>query len=178
MLKILLQIIWFFLPAIMSNMSPIIFRKIPLLNYPVDFNIQFKGKPLFGKNKTYRGFFFGIIIAILTIFIQKTLYPYPNNFSLINYNEINIYLLGFLLGFGALFGDILESFFKRRFNIKSGKPWIPFDQIDWIIGAILLSSLYLNLSLRINILSIIFLGLFHPLVNIISYELKLRDDKI
>lgn len=178
MLKLLLQIIWFFLPATLANMSPVVFKKVPFLNYPVDFNLQFQGKPLLGKNKTYRGFFFGILIAILTISLQKTLYPYLTNFSLINYNEINTYLLGFLLGQGALFGDSLESFLKRRLNISPGKPWIPFDQIDWIGGAILWSNLYISLALKINILAIILLGLLHPVINIISYALGIRDNKI
>jgi CDP-2,3-bis-(O-geranylgeranyl)-sn-glycerol synthase len=178
MFKLLIQIIWLFLPAGIANMSPVIFQKISFLNYPLDFNLQLKNKPLLGKNKTCRGFFFGILMALLIIVIQKNLYPYMINFSVINYNEINIYLLGFLLGFGALSGDALKSFFKRRFNISSGKPWIPFDQIDWIIGATILTNLYIQISLKINLISIIFLALLHPLINLISYHLKLQKNKI
>ena len=178
MFKLLIQIVWFFLPAAFANMSPNVFKFIPFLNYPVDFNIQLQKRPLLGKNKTYRGFFFGTLMAILIILIQKALYPYMSNFSLINYNQINIYLLGFLLGFGALLGDSLKSFFKRRLNIKPGKSWIPFDQIDWIIGAILLTSLYISFSFKEILISIILLGLFHPLVNMLSYSLGIQKNKI
>jgi len=159
-------------------MSPNMFKAIPFLNCPIDFNIKFYNKPLLGKNKTYRGFFFGILIAILTISIQKAIYPFTSNFSLINYNEINIYLLGFLLGFGTLFGDVLKSFLKRRLNIRPGKPWIPFDQIDWIIGAILLTSLYIQLSFKEIIIAIILSLILHPLVNLLSYNLGLQKNKI
>jgi CDP-2,3-bis-(O-geranylgeranyl)-sn-glycerol synthase len=178
MTKVLIQIIYFFLPAALANMSPVIFKSIPFLNYPIDLNIRFKEKPLFGENKTYRGFFFGILIAIFTVYIQKILYPYMTIISLINYNEINIFLLGFLLGFGALFGDLLKSFFKRRLSIKPGQSWIPFDQIDWVIGAILLINLYINLSFKEILISIILLGSLHPLVNILSYTLKIQKNKL
>ena len=178
MLRLLIKLIWFFLPAIFANMSPNIFKSLPFLNYPLDFNIKFYGKPLLGKNKTYRGFFFGILIAILTIIIQKNLYSHMINFSLVNYNEINIYLLGFLLGFGALFGDSLKSFLKRRFNIKPGKPWVPFDQIDWFVGALLSTSFYVRFSLKEIAISIILSIFFHPLVNLLSYSLGLQKNKI
>lgn len=178
MFKLLIQLTWFFLPAIFANMSPIIFRKISFLNYPLDFNLKFYGKPLLGKNKTIRGFFWGILMAILTIYLQKNLYPHPNSFSLINYNQVNIYFLGFLLGFGALGGDTLKSFFKRRLNIKPGKAWIPFDQIDWIIGAILLTNFYVHFSLEEITISIILSALLHPLINFLSYNLGLQKNKI
>jgi CDP-2,3-bis-(O-geranylgeranyl)-sn-glycerol synthase len=178
MFKLLIQLIWFFLPAIFANMSPVIFQKVSFLDYPLDFNLQLKNKPLLGKNKTYRGLFFGILIAILVIIIQKELYSYMLNFSVINYNQINIYLLGFLLGFGALSGDALKSFFKRRLNIPSGKPWIPFDQIDWFLGALLLTGFYVHFSLKEIIISIIISILLHPLINLISYSLGLQKNKI
>ena len=178
MLKVIIQLIWFFLPAIFANMSPNVFKTLPFLNYPLDFNIKLYGKPLLGKNKTYRGFFFGTIVAILTIYIQRTLYPYMMDFSLVNYNEINIYLLGFLLGFGALFGDSLKSFFKRRLNIKAGKSWIPFDQIDWFIGALISVSFYIRFSLKEITISIILTLFLHPAINFLSYGLGLQKNKI
>jgi len=45
----------------------------------------------------------------------------------------------FSICFGALLGDIVESFFKRRKGIERGKDWIPFDQLDFIIGVLFLS---------------------------------------
>jgi len=40
---------------------------------------------------------------------------------------------------GALLGDIVESFFKRRMGKERGEDWIPFDQLDFVVGALLLS---------------------------------------
>ena len=44
-------------------------------------------------------------------------------------------LIGFLLGFGALLGDALGSFIKRRMGIGRGKPAPILDQIDFLIVA-------------------------------------------
>ena len=47
----------------------------------------------------------------------------------------------FSLCFGALMGDIIESFFKRRIGKKRGEDWIPFDQLDFILGVLFFSFL-------------------------------------
>jgi len=47
--------------------------------------------------------------------------------------------------FGALIGDIIKSFFKRRIGKKRGQDWIPFDQIDFILGVLFFSFLMAGL---------------------------------
>lgn len=62
------------------------------------------------------------------------------------------YVVGFWLGAGALGGDLIKSFFKRKAGIKEGR-YIPFDTIDWIVGAFLVAFIYefnLNGSLFVN----------------------------
>jgi CDP-2,3-bis-(O-geranylgeranyl)-sn-glycerol synthase len=96
---------------------------------------------------------------------------------LIDYSNINIYLTGLLLGFGALFGDLVASLFKRQFNIKPGKPWPPFDQIDWILGAIIFVIIYISLSFQHIFIAIILFGLLHPIVNLTGYFLNVKKTK-
>jgi CDP-diglyceride synthetase len=38
-------------------------------------------------------------------------------------------------------GDAVKSFFKRRLGITPGKSWFPFDQLDFVLGAILFVSI-------------------------------------
>jgi hypothetical protein len=45
---------------------------------------------------------------------------------------------GLRFGFGAVAGDAAKSFFKRRLAIAPGSPWIPFDQLDFAVGALVL----------------------------------------
>ena len=49
-------------------------------------------------------------------------------------------IIGFLLGFGALVGDALGSFLKRRLGIGRGKPAPFLDQLDFIIVALIFVS--------------------------------------
>ena len=116
----ILTTIYFFLPAGVANMAPVLVKKLNLFNYPIDCNAKLNNKPILGKNKTFRGLIFGTIFSIITIYLQFIIsLTYPN-LSIINYSNYNLIWLGFLLGFGALFGDICKSFFKRLNNIESG----------------------------------------------------------
>lgn len=177
MIELIIKTFWLLLPAGIANMSPVLFKWIPFLNYPVDLHIKFREKPLFGKNKTYRGFLFGIIMSIAIVYLQRFFYSQTKSITLINYSEINIFLLGFLLGFGALFGDLIKSFFKRQAGINSGQSWFPFDQIDWIIGGLIFMSFYVVVSWKYVLISIIFFGLLHPVINLISYFLGIQKNK-
>ncbi len=176
MMDILASAFWFFLPAGIANMVPVLFLWIPW-NTPIDFGHKLGGHPIFGKTKTYRGFVVGVIFAALVVGLQKLVYPWPHGHTLVNYDTVNALWLGFLFGFGALLGDLVESFFKRRLNMPSGWMWAPFDQLDWIIGAILLSSLYVSLEAKYIFTALILFGLLHPVVNLIGYALHVKSNK-
>ena len=80
---LILKAFYFMLPAYFANMAPVIVKK--LFNktaVPVDFNKKINGKPMLGKNKTWRGLMFGILFAIVVAFFQFLLFK--NNFLLVN----------------------------------------------------------------------------------------------
>jgi CDP-2,3-bis-(O-geranylgeranyl)-sn-glycerol synthase len=82
-----------------------------------------------------------------------------------------------LLGFGALAGDSIKSFFKRRVGVKPGKRWFPFDQIDFVIGALAFASIVYFPGWK-NALIILLISLAgHVLVNHSAYYLKIRGEK-
>ena len=160
-------------------MAPVLMKRVSFLDYPVDFNLRFKGKPLFGKNKTYRGFFFGIFFAVLISLLQEQLYTYTffQSLSLIDYGTINIFLFGFLIGFGVLFGDLLESFIKRRFHKKPGERFFPWDQLDGLIGGLIfLSPLYWP-GWTFFLLLIVFVLVLHIAINHLGHYLGLQESK-
>tara|TARA_Y100000310_G_C20213034_1_gene592228 strand:- start:35 stop:571 length:537 start_codon:yes stop_codon:yes gene_type:complete len=177
MLTLIIQSFILFLPAGIANMAPVFFKKVRILDYPIDGNRKLFGKPILGKNKTYRGFILGIIFSMITVYLEMLLYPYISAYALVDYQTVNIFLLGFLLGFGALFGDLVASFFKRQLKIKPGETWLIFDQIDWILSAILFSLLIVDLSAPIIFVSILFFGSLHPLINLLGYVLRIKKNK-
>lgn len=177
--------LWFFLPAGLANAAPVFANKIPWLNQwktPLDFGISIKGKRLFGDHKTWRGLCFGVLISTSCCLLQQFLFikspairtlVYP-----LDYASINVILLGVLLGGGALIGDVIESSVKRRVDIASGDSWFPFDQLDYIIGGLVLSALVVRLNLLTYMSILVMWFGIHLVVSYIGFLFKLKDKPI
>jgi len=140
-IALLLKLTYFMLPAYFANMAPVFAKHIfsrKLLS-PIDLGKEVGGHPIFGKHKTFGGFIFGVFMGIVTGYIQFALYPHLKDFCLVDYSALWMQV-GFLMGLGAITGDLIESFFKRQLNYRSGKPWLPYDEVDFSIGALLFVS--------------------------------------
>lgn len=168
----IIEELYFALPIYIGNMMPVFAKKIPYLDYPIN-------KKLFGAHKTVRGYLAAIITAIVIFYIQLYLYDitFFKKISLINYSDSNIFLLGFLSGFGAITGDLIKSFFKRKKGIKPGYKWVPFDQLDFMIGALLLLYPFVRLTLKSISILILLTPFLHVITNHIGYFLKIRETK-
>jgi CDP-2,3-bis-(O-geranylgeranyl)-sn-glycerol synthase len=92
----------------------------------------------------------------------------------IDYSAINPIIFGFLCGLGALAGDAVKSFFKRQVGVFPGQSWVPFDQVDYILGGIIFTWLYFPLTFMQYLLIFIVWVLIHPFGTFIGYLLKLR----
>lgn len=172
---------WLFFPAGVANMAPVLanhWRWLEAFNRPIDAGKSWRGKRLLGDNKTWRGLIAGWILAVPFVFLQFWLYysgDTGRNFYQVDFDSLNPLLWSVALAVGALGGDIIKSFFKRQLNIKPGHNWVPFDQIDFVVGTLLVSSLLIDLETRFYIMAIA-LGLFlHPLVNLLGWLLKIKD---
>ena len=183
--KDILFALWFFTPAGLANAAPVFAQKIPhteFLAKPIDLGKHFRGKRLFGDHKTFRGFLAGIIMAEIVVTIQRLLYLNNSWFrdvsAQVNYGKINVWALGFLFAIGALGFDAIKSFFKRQFGVQSGGTWFPFDQIDFIVGGLLLSSLAVDLRhIDYYWIGIIWF-LLHPIATFIGWMLGLKERPI
>jgi len=173
----LLQIIWLFLPAGCANMAAAASKHVPFLAYPIDGNKSWRHEPFFGAHKTWRGLFFGLIASILMAYIQQNVYNTDIRYYLFDYSSLNFWLMGLLMGAGALLGDLVRSFIKRRLHINPGTPWFPFDQVDWILGAIIFTAWYLPISFGQMVTAVLLSMVIHPLVNYFSYLIHLQKNK-
>jgi CDP-2,3-bis-(O-geranylgeranyl)-sn-glycerol synthase len=138
--------LWFFLPAGMANMIPIPIAKMPglrKLDSPLDFGAAFRGKRIFGSHKTWRGLIAGIIVATLTLWLQQYAVEsygwFAERAGAIDYLSLPTVWLGLVFAIGALGGDAIKSFFKRRRNKAPGQAWLPYDLVDHIVGAAVLT---------------------------------------
>ncbi|MFX0042150.1 MAG: CDP-2,3-bis-(O-geranylgeranyl)-sn-glycerol synthase [Candidatus Hodarchaeota archaeon] len=196
-------------PAYISNASMVITGG----GKPIDGGRIFRdGRRIFGDHKTWNGlkgplyigipisFFLFILFTILWSPIKDVIIDAAAQGQYLLYNDIKIfeyYFKGgqipvnflvliiriFLASYGAVLGDLIGSFLKRRFNIKSGAPLWIVDQLDFALIAILFVSIpgFISPSLFLipDLHIIIFLLILTPAVSIIAntvaYAVGLKD---
>jgi CDP-2,3-bis-(O-geranylgeranyl)-sn-glycerol synthase len=185
MLQDVLFAIWFLLPAAAANVIPIFAAAMPALkkyDAPIDGGKKWRGHEVLGSHKTWRGIITGIIIATLVLWAQQLL---ATNFTWtkfvtdgVDYAALPVLILGPLFAIGALGGDAIKSFFKRQRNIKSGGSWVPFDQLDYIIGSVLLSLFFVILTPIQYVWIFVVWFIIHLLASYAGFRLGLKKNPI
>jgi CDP-2,3-bis-(O-geranylgeranyl)-sn-glycerol synthase len=121
----------FLSPAYAANASPLFLSGLLKKLHPLDLNKKFfDGQRILGDGKTIEGTAFGFLVGIIYfsifLFVDKSL------------NILHLYhsyLEGLLIVSGAMIGDIIGSFVKRRLKMKQGDMLPVFDQVGFIIFA-------------------------------------------
>jgi len=180
MLQTTYETIWFFLPAIIANMLPVFaarFNWLPLLNRPLDAGLCWHHHRILGDHKTVRGLVVGVVGGGVTGTLQYLL----SLIGLMQVNNILVFhtlgegfLYGSLIGFGAIFGDALKSFFKRRFHMPSGSSWKPWDQIDLVIGVVIVTSWWAHLTFLNVVIAFVMIGFGSYVVSFIGAVLGIK----
>jgi CDP-2,3-bis-(O-geranylgeranyl)-sn-glycerol synthase len=171
----LVEAIWLILPAYAANgLTPLVSLRKNL--HPIDGGRKLWGQPLFGPGKSWEGLVFGTLIGGLIGLVEMLAYPFlPFGISPVPLNIVSMSpLLGLLLGFGAMFGDLAGSFIKRRLKIPRGKPAIILDQEDFLIGALTFSLLLIPIEIEWAILLAVITPIIHLVANGIGYLLKVK----
>jgi CDP-2,3-bis-(O-geranylgeranyl)-sn-glycerol synthase len=158
-LEVVIGAILFALPAYIANMTPLILSKIIRKRRPLDMGRSWvDGKRVFGDSKSVEGFMAGIFAGLVTgLFL--------GNLS-----------RGLLMGLGAMTGDVLGSFIKRRLDIAQGESALFLDQYLFILMALLFSYLagYVT-TLNQLVVILIATPILHISSNYVAYLLKIRQ---
>lgn len=155
------EALWLVLPAYVANATPVVAGG----GAAVDSGRLFiDGRRIFGSGKTVRGFFAGLLAGVLVGLIEGAL---TGSFSY-------YLLLGFLLAAGALLGDLLGSFIKRRLGISRGGAAPGLDQLGFIVVALLLASPVFLPSWEIIAAILIITPPIHLGTNFAGYKLGLK----
>jgi CDP-2,3-bis-(O-geranylgeranyl)-sn-glycerol synthase len=159
------QLAYLMLPVYLANMAAPFARHWSGWNRPIS-------RRWLGAHKTVVGFGLGVATAVAVAFVQ---YRVRWSGSVISYDHWLV--LGLGCGIGALGGDSIKSFIKRQLGITPGQPWIPADQLDFIVGGLAVLSFWARLSWLdvLSILSLSFVG--DVVVNHVAYYLRIRDTK-
>lgn len=135
------------------------------------------GRRILGDGKTIRGFFGGVFCGCMAGVVQIILQGYAP-FSVLP--ELTLIPV-ILLATGALVGDMVKSFFKRRTGIDRGGKWPVVDQFDFVIGALVFLVIGApafaveTLSAPVVIAIIIITPVLHRVVNIIGYKIGVKE---
>lgn len=159
--------LFYALPMYAANMAPVLVSRLPILNRPIDGGRLWRGKPILGSHKTWRGFIAGILLAVAVVYGQRL--AAGSSFVFVDYLAQDIWLLGVAMGFGALAGDAIKSFFKRRVGVKPGGAWPPFDQIDFIVGGLCAAWFYQPMPFLVAVLLLVLTPFGHVLVNRLAF---------
>jgi CDP-2,3-bis-(O-geranylgeranyl)-sn-glycerol synthase len=153
------------LPAFAANVFPVLAARwgwLGSLAVPVH-------KRWLGDNKTWRGFVVGILAGMAIAIIQYVFgAPYLPTL-------MTAALFGMAGGCGALLGDAAKSFVKRRLGIGPGKPFVPFDYIDYMIGFLISTYAWYPWSWHEALLLITMALILNPLSNLVGYKLGIKN---
>ena len=159
----LLIAVYIAIPTYVANSTPVLLGD----GAPIDRGRNFiDGRRILGDNKTDRGFVCGLLLGSVAALGEATLFA---NYALVT--------VGIVASFGALLGDLFGAFLKRRLDIPPGSPLPVVDQLDFIMGALLLSSPVLRITLGAAVILVIMTVPIHLISNAVAYRLRLKKHR-
>lgn len=175
---------WYILPAYVAN-GFAVFAKMVKFRHSIDGGHTLSDdQPVLGPGKTWEGFLTGFCSGVLVGVLQVITAPYLLAL-IIQYLSIPLEFvpivlitvpLVMLVALGALVGDLIGSFIKRRLKFARGRPAPILDQLDFLIMAMLMGALITPLPWPLVIFLLIVTPLIHLLANVIGYLLRLKQE--
>lgn len=160
-LQLIIEALKFIFPAYCANAIPVISGGG---GYPLDFGKNFfDKKPIFGKNKTFQGFFCGLVTGSAVGLAESMIFGYP-------------ILFGLILSLGALLGDLAGAFLKRRLGLVPGDMLPIIDQVDFVVGAVLFSFFIMIPPWELIAVVLVVTPPIHLLTNFVAYKLGLKSN--
>ena len=192
---------WIIFPAYLSNAVVVpISNKYKQKFHRIDAGRKLGEYRILGDGKTIEGFLIGSIIGIIGGIIQFLLSPIFYQVSVawydfyipiliprsdvVFYLSFNLVVLTRTLFFpvGALLGDIIGSFIKRRLGKPRGEPLIIIDQLDLLLGVLLISlplapihASFFQIDLPYLLTIVILTHFIHRIVNKLAFKLNVKN---
>lgn len=134
-LEVLIRVLWVLTPVFSANAL----ATIPRGRGPaMDFGRNWPdGRRILGPSKTWSGFLFGTLVAVPIVLLQAWLILHaPPDLKLVPPYAASVLAaipVAFLLTGGAMTGDALGSFIKRRLGYGSGARVLGLDQLPFVL---------------------------------------------
>ena len=185
------QALWFFLPAFLANPSAVLWGG----GTPMDFGRTLRdGERVFGDGKTWRGLIGGTLTGALLGLLLYLPFALADPASTWSFGRpatgladgaVLAFGASALLAFGALLGDLVAAFLKRRMHKPRGAKAPGLDQYDFVAGGLLVSLFAAGWSVPrffsgdawYGLLAIILITpLLHRGVNIVGYRMGKKHE--
>ncbi len=148
-------------PSYVANAAPLVFGGGARLDRDWKF---FDGRPLFGSHKTVRGVFAGIIAGGLVGWGESLV-------------DGRLALAGVMIAVGAVMGDLLGAFIKRRLGIQTGRLFPILDQLDFVLGGLAIGSLFLPMPPVSILIVVLVTPPIHLATNFGAYLLGIKKGR-
>lgn len=170
--------VWAMLPAYIPNNAAVLAGG----GRPIDGGRTLSdGKRVLGDGKTWRGTAVGTAAGLLVALLLNGLRPAAVDASGLAVPGFPpLAALG--LAFGAMLGDILASFLKRRSGRERGAVFPGVDQLDFVVVSLALTFLLAadwflaTFTLPVIAVVVVLTPLLHVSTNGIAYALGLKDE--
>ncbi len=172
-LEIVFSAFWLMVPPYIANSSAVVFGG----GKPIDLGFEWNGERVLGDGKTWRGAIGGFISG----FIVSHIFNFINNNIALTLPIFPL-IASISLPLGAILGDILASFIKRRIGHSRGEPLIGIDQLDFVMGSwiltIILAPIWFQEFFTLYILiAIVFMTpLIHFSANLLGYSIGIKKE--
>jgi CDP-archaeol synthase len=151
---------------------------------PMDRGKTWRGKPLFGPNKTFRGVLAVGLGTSAGVGFQLFLHNIRGmkSYEMIDYGNPAAIALGFGMGAGAMLAELANSLLKRQSNIAAGEAalgikgivFYVLDQVDMLLGVWGVLWPVVSLTVMRFFWSAVFLFITHQILTSIGYQLGMR----
>ena len=158
-------------------MAAVYSRRFDILNYPLDFGLSIRTERVFGDNKTWRGMVFGVLVGQIAFLVQL-LIDAAFDIAILNSHLALPLWLGAAMSAGAILGDAIESYVKRRIRIGPGQKLVVWDQIDFILGAAVVSFAFWQAGLVAFIIMLAVVLVVTMVIQRIAYVVGIKDDPL
>jgi CDP-2,3-bis-(O-geranylgeranyl)-sn-glycerol synthase len=170
-----IKALWILLPAYAANGTPPLSKG----KKPIDFNRNFiDGKRIFGDGKTIEGTSLGLATGFLVGALQTFGHPFLNSYAM----KLGFYLpqmslfIGFLIPLGALVGDMVASFVKRRLGLPRGANVPLLDQWNFVIGSVVFVIWFTEITAFMFLIMLLITPIVHRIANVIAYKIKIKRE--
>jgi len=169
--------LWAMLPAYVPNNAAVLTGGGP----PLDFGRTWRGRRLLGDGKTWRGTVGGIAAGLAAALVLDAVVGDASAAAGVDLPDFPG-LLPLALPVGALLGDAVGSFVKRRLGAERGAAAPGLDQLDFVVGALALAALadpgWAGNVFGVPELVVVFVAtpLLHLGTNGVAYALGLKDE--